>query len=77
VNVELSRTEGALYAAAGGRVGAAVTILPRLHLLGAVDLVGIATPTVVQIDRPRTTASVVRSGPVDASAGIALSAAIF
>jgi hypothetical protein len=77
VGVELSRSGGAPYAAFGGRAGASVKLLPRMELLGTVDVVGIATPIVLQVDHPDGTASAVRSSPVEASGGIALAASIF
>jgi hypothetical protein len=69
-------TATALYAAFGGRAGVEVTLSSRLRLLGTIDLVGVATPTTVQVGQGSTATST-RSGPVDGSLGIALLASIF
>jgi hypothetical protein len=44
-NVAAPETDSTPYVALGGRVAADVALLPRLHLLGTVDVAGIATPT--------------------------------
>jgi hypothetical protein len=71
-NVEGPVTANALYAAFGGRVGVDVPLVPRFHLLGTVDLVGIATQTPVAVGNVTTS-----GGPVEGSAGIALLVSIF
>jgi len=78
LNVDGPRTLNAPYAAFGGRVGVDVTILPKLHALGTVDVVGIATRTVVAVDGASgAAASRAQNGPVEASGGIALLVPIF
>jgi hypothetical protein len=68
-DVATPRTASQAYAAFGGRTGADLAISPKLHVLGTLDVVGVATGTVIQVDSgsPSTT-----SRPVEASGGIAL-----
>jgi hypothetical protein len=67
------KTRTALYAAFGGRLGVDVKLVSRFHLLGTLDIVGIATPISVGV----ASNPAVNSGPVEGSAGIALLVSIF
>ena len=62
-------TASAPYVALGGRVAADVPLLPKLHLLGTVDVVGIATSTVIAVDAGAETTT---SQRLEASGGLAL-----
>jgi hypothetical protein len=68
-DVATPQTASQLYVAFGGRIGADVAILPKLHVLGTVDVVGVATGTVIQVDGGSSSAT---SRPAEASGGIAL-----
>jgi len=72
VSVSLPVTT-APYAAFGARFGVDLALLPRLHLLGTLDVVGIATPMSVQVGGVGATSS----GPVEVSAGFSALAPIF
>ena len=62
----------AFYGAFGARIGGEVPIASRLHLLASADVVGVATPTHVAIGP-----NVVTTGPIEASAGVAMLVSIF
>lgn len=74
------------YVAFGARLGVQVPILSQVRILGAVDVVGIATPTAISVGTATGTPSTILvsdsagttlGGSVEASAGIALLAPIF
>jgi hypothetical protein len=67
-DVAVPRTESAPYIALGGRVAADLPLLPKLHLLGTVDVVGITTGTAIEVDGVAETTT---SGPLEASGGLA------
>jgi len=71
-------TATAPYAAFGARVGADLALLSRLHLLGTLDGVGIATPTNIAVQRfGLSGVDVAGSRPVEVSVGISALASIF
>lgn len=72
VRVEGASSATALYAAFGGRVGADVALVPRLHLLGTADVVGTAPPIRIAVGP-----NVIRNSAAEASVGIALLVSIF
>jgi hypothetical protein len=61
------------YAAFGARVGVDLALLPRLHLLGTLDVAAIATPVHVQVAGVGTT----DSGPVEVSVGVSALVSIY
>jgi hypothetical protein len=61
------------YAAFGARFGVDLALLPRLHLLGTLDVAGIATPMQVQVGG----VGKVDSGPVEVSVGVSALASIY
>lgn len=65
-------TQSTPYFALGGRIGADIVLLPRLHLLGTADVVGVATPANLFVDGSGTA----KGGPIEVSGGIALLFAI-
>ena len=72
VSVSLS-VQTAPYAAFGARFGVDLALLPRLHLLGTLDVAGIATPMQVQVGG----VGKVDSGPVEVSVGVSALASIY
>ncbi len=71
-NVAGATTATSPYVAMGGRLGVDVKLVTRFHLLGTLDVVGVATPTRIQVGSNTAT-----SGPVEGSAEIALLVSIF
>jgi len=61
------------YAAFGARLGVDVALRPRLHLLGTLDVAGIATPMHLQVAGVGTTGS----RPVEVSLGLSVLASIY
>jgi hypothetical protein len=77
VNVAGPTTASGSYVAFGGRVGAEVGLMPRLRLLGTLDVVGIVTPIKVEVGTGGSGTNEIASRPVDASLGVALLVSIF
>ena len=66
------KTQTAVYAAFGARLGVDVKLVSRFHLLGTLDVVGIPAPPTVSVGPSKAV-----GGPVEGSAGIALLVSIF
>jgi hypothetical protein len=85
--VAFPQTASASYLAFGARLGVEAPILSKVRLLGVIDVVGVVTPMTIAVKGDATStvpgtavtgnAMRTQSGPVEASAGIALMAPIF